>query len=152
MHVHRRGVSRHAPRKQVVVGHPLSIPQVLTVGTHNGYLHSFLASLPMVYDYNGTRVLYLTSLLEMTIMDVTRRQTVARIELESEPAFCGLGPSHAAMGMNNQVRALGARGAGRYRSYFFLFTGRRERRGGDTATILFTGVNREVVENSQLTG
>lgn len=77
--------------------------QVLTVGTHNGYLHSFLASLPMVYDYNGTRVLYLTSLLEMTIMDVTRRQTVARIELESEPAFCGLGPSHAAMGMNNQV-------------------------------------------------
>lgn len=87
-----------------------NVPQVLTVGTHNGYLHSFLASLPMVYDYNGTRVLYLTSLLEMTIMDVTRRQTVARIELESEPAFCGLGPSHAAMGMNNQVRALGTKG------------------------------------------
>ncbi|KXZ49298.1 hypothetical protein GPECTOR_22g892 [Gonium pectorale] len=77
--------------------------QVLTVGTHNGYLHSFLASLPMVYDFHGQRVLYLTSLLEMTILDVTRRQTVARIELETEPAFCGLGPAHAAMGMNNQV-------------------------------------------------
>lgn len=34
--------------------------QVLTVGTHNGYMHSFLASLPMVYDFHGTRVLYLT--------------------------------------------------------------------------------------------
>ncbi|GLC35581.1 hypothetical protein PLESTB_000191100 [Pleodorina starrii] len=77
--------------------------QVLTVGTHNGYLHTFLASLPMVYDYHGTRVLYLTSLLEMTVLDVTKRQTVARIELETEPAFCGLGPQHAAMGMNNQV-------------------------------------------------
>ncbi|PNW73788.1 hypothetical protein CHLRE_13g572700v5 [Chlamydomonas reinhardtii] len=77
--------------------------QVLTVGTHNGYMHSFLASLPMVYDFHGTRVLYLTSLLEMTLLDVSRRQTVARIELENEPAFCGLGPSHAAVGMNNQA-------------------------------------------------
>lgn len=78
-------------------------PQVLTVGTHNGYLHTYLASLPMVFDYAGNRVLYLTSLLEMTVMDVNRRNAVARIELETEPAFCGLGPSHAAVGMNNQV-------------------------------------------------
>ena len=39
----------------------------------------------------------------MTLLDVSRRQTVARIELENEPAFCGLGPSHAAVGMNNQA-------------------------------------------------
>lgn len=74
------------------------------MGTHNGYLHTFLASLPMVYDFHASRVLYLTSLLEMTVLDVTKRQSVARIELETEPAFCGLGPHHAAMGMNNQVR------------------------------------------------
>jgi WD repeat-containing protein 19 len=44
---------------------------------------------------------------QMTLLDISKRTTLARMELDSEPAFCGLGPNHAAVGMNNQVR-LGA--------------------------------------------
>ena len=47
--------------------------------------------------------MYLTSLLEMSVVDINRRLQPIKVELESEPAFCGLGPEHAAVGMNNQV-------------------------------------------------
>lgn len=77
--------------------------QVLTVATQNGYLHAFLAALPVVFDVHGTRVMYLTSLLEMSVVDAARQQPPARIDIDTEPAFCGLGPDHAALGMNNQV-------------------------------------------------
>lgn len=77
--------------------------QVLTVATEKGQLLSFLAALPLVYDSCGTKALYLTSLLEMSVSDVHKRGASVRIDLQTEPAFCGLGPSHAAVGMNNQV-------------------------------------------------
>lgn len=32
-----------------------------------------------------------------------RRGVVSKLEIETEPAFCALGPAHAAVGMNNQV-------------------------------------------------
>ena len=51
-----------------------------------------------------SQVLYLTSLLEMSIVDISRRNPAIRIDIDKEPAFCGLGPSHAAIGINNQVR------------------------------------------------
>ncbi|MEW5318051.1 MAG: hypothetical protein WDW38_009304 [Sanguina aurantia] len=77
--------------------------QVLTVGCQNGYLYSYLAALPTVYDYCGAKVIYMTSLLEMSLVDVTRKLAPARIEIETEPSFCGLGPAHAVVGMNNQA-------------------------------------------------
>mmetsp|Transcript_36982 Transcript_36982/g.82211 ORF Transcript_36982/g.82211 Transcript_36982/m.82211 type:complete len:1366 (+) Transcript_36982:300-4397(+) len=77
--------------------------QVLTISTTTGQVYSYLAALPVVFDYYQTKVIYLTSLLEMSVVDVTRRATTSRIDIESEPAFCGLGPGHAALGMNNQV-------------------------------------------------
>ena len=49
------------------------------------------------------QVLYLTSLLEMSIIDISRRGAAIKIDIDQEPAFCGLGPSHAAIGINNQV-------------------------------------------------
>ena len=39
----------------------------------------------------------------MSIVDISRRGVAIKIDLEQEPAFCGLGPSHAAIGINNQV-------------------------------------------------
>ncbi|MEW5304579.1 MAG: hypothetical protein WDW36_007181 [Sanguina aurantia] len=77
--------------------------QVLTVGCQNGYLYSYLAALPTVYDFCGSKVIYMTSLLEMSLVDVARKLSPARIEIETEPSFCGLGPAHAVVGMNNQA-------------------------------------------------
>ncbi|GAX77949.1 hypothetical protein CEUSTIGMA_g5391.t1 [Chlamydomonas eustigma] len=77
--------------------------QILTVGTSNGQLRSYLAALPVISDFYGTQVLYLTSLLEMSIVDLNRRGFAIKLDIEKEPAFCGLGPNHAAIGMNNQV-------------------------------------------------
>jgi len=78
--------------------------QILTVSTTTGQLVSFLAALPVVFDSHHTRVMYLTSVLEVTIADMSAtRAAPAKIDIEAEPAFCGLGPSHAALGMNNAV-------------------------------------------------
>ncbi|KAG1674427.1 hypothetical protein FOA52_012954 [Chlamydomonas sp. UWO 241] len=78
--------------------------QILTVSTMTGQLFSFLAALPVVFDSHATKVMYLTSVLEVTIADMSStRAPPVKIDIDSEPAFCGLGPSHAAMGMNNQV-------------------------------------------------
>lgn len=77
--------------------------QVLSVSSERGQLHSFLAALPVVSDTNGSKVLYLTSIMEMCVVDIRNRASTAKLELRNEPAFCGLGPKHAAVGMNNQV-------------------------------------------------
>eukprot|EP00798_Chlamydomonas_sp_ICE-L_P012670 gene12669-15902_t len=77
--------------------------QVLTVSTTSGMLYSYLAALPSIFDVHMTKVMYLTSLLEMSIVDIHKRLAPVKIALETEPAFCGLGPTHAALGMNNQV-------------------------------------------------
>lgn len=77
--------------------------QVLTVATNTGQLFSYLAALPVVFDYHNTKVIYLTNLLELSILDVNKRTPGTKIDIETEPAFTGLGPNHAAVGMNNQV-------------------------------------------------
>ena len=76
---------------------------MLTISTSNGRLISLLAALPMVFDFNRTRVLYLTSVLEMSVVDINRQNPPVKVDLETEPALCALGPSHAAVAMNNRV-------------------------------------------------
>ncbi|GFH09592.1 WD_REPEATS_REGION domain-containing protein, partial [Haematococcus lacustris] len=71
--------------------------QVLTLSTASGQLLSYLAALPVVYSHHATKVMHLTSLLELSVVDVTRRGVVSKVVVESEPAFCGLGPNHAAV-------------------------------------------------------
>jgi WD repeat-containing protein 19 len=46
---------------------------VLTVATRNGFAHSYLASLPVIYDIFATKVAYLTSLLEVSVVDIAKR-------------------------------------------------------------------------------
>lgn len=53
------------------------------------------------------QIAYLTSLLELTLLDTKAKGTTAKIAIETEPSFCGLGPDHVAVGMNNQVRSSG---------------------------------------------
>lgn len=77
--------------------------QILTVSTTMGHLKTYLANLSVVYDSFDTQVMYLTSMLEMTVIDTSKRGQTLRLDIETEPSFCGLGPNHAAVGMNNQV-------------------------------------------------
>lgn len=78
------------------------LSQVLTVGTANGLLVTYLASLPSILAAAGTKHAMLTSLGEMTVHDVsTHSSTLVRVDCE--PSFCSLGPRHLAVGVNNQV-------------------------------------------------
>ncbi len=45
---------------------------MLTVATTAGQLYSYLAALPIIFDFHMTKVIYLTSLLEMSIVDINR--------------------------------------------------------------------------------
>jgi WD repeat-containing protein 19 len=77
--------------------------QVLTIGTDGGAISTYLASLPTVYDSFQTKVVYLTSLSEVSVVDIATRTLPLKIQLATEPAFCGMGPDHVAAGINNQV-------------------------------------------------
>ncbi|KAK3285957.1 hypothetical protein CYMTET_6459 [Cymbomonas tetramitiformis] len=76
--------------------------QVLSVSTQGGDVHSYLASLPVINDVCETRLVYLTSLLELTVLDVLT-DDISKIQIETEPAFVALGTNHVAVGMNNQA-------------------------------------------------
>eukprot|EP00899_Mesostigma_viride_P009995 jgi/Mesvir1/18998/Mv18958-RA.1 len=77
--------------------------QVLSCSTAEGGVHTFLASLPVVNAANETKMAYLTSLMEVSVVDVLGQLPPVKIEIETEPLFCALGPAHVALGMNNQV-------------------------------------------------
>lgn len=83
--------------------------QVLSVGTDDGNICNYLAALPTVYAVHGNKIAYLTSLLEISVMDIggsgggSSRGPGCNVQLETEPAMCGLGPNHLAVAINNQV-------------------------------------------------
>ena len=81
--------------------------QVLTVSTSSGQLISFLAALPTVYGAHGGRLAHLTSLSEVSVVDVLSSSPASKLEVACEPAFCAVGPEHIAVGMNNQVCSSG---------------------------------------------
>uniref|UniRef100_A0A7S3LUV7 WD repeat-containing protein 19 n=1 Tax=Palpitomonas bilix TaxID=652834 RepID=A0A7S3LUV7_9EUKA len=75
---------------------------LLTVSMVDGTVHTFLAKLPILNDANDTRVVTLTSLREFSISDVVMTDDhPVKVEVDTEPAFVSLGPSHLALGMNN---------------------------------------------------
>jgi hypothetical protein len=79
---------------------------VLTVGTTNGQVHCYLASLPVVYSCHGHLLAQLTSLSEMSITDVNTTHSL-KVSVACEPALCALGPAHLAVGINHQVWGAG---------------------------------------------
>eukprot|EP00873_Tetraselmis_striata_P029142 jgi/Tetstr1/449406/TSEL_036501.t1 len=75
---------------------------VLTIATTAGGILSYLATLPVVHASFMTRVAYLTSLQEISVVDVLSGNKQP-VQIETEPSFLGLGPNHVAVGMNNQA-------------------------------------------------
>ncbi|XP_019956067.1 WD repeat-containing protein 19 isoform X1 [Paralichthys olivaceus] len=77
--------------------------QLLAISTQKGTLHVFLTKLPILGDSFGTRLAYLTSLLEVTVSNQVEGETPVAIEVDVEPTFIAVGPYHVAVGMNNRA-------------------------------------------------
>ncbi|XP_034544746.1 WD repeat-containing protein 19 [Notolabrus celidotus] len=77
--------------------------QLLGISTQKGTLHVFLTKLPVLGGSFGTRLAYLTSLLEVTVSNQVEGESPVTIEVEVEPTFIAMGPYHVAVGMNNRA-------------------------------------------------
>ncbi|XP_056265866.1 WD repeat-containing protein 19 isoform X2 [Pseudoliparis swirei] len=77
--------------------------QLLAVSTQKGTLHVFLTKLPILGGSFGTRLAYLTSLLEVTVSNQVEGESPVAIQVEVEPTFIAMGPFHVAVGMNNRA-------------------------------------------------
>ncbi|KAF1335623.1 Wd repeat-containing protein 19, partial [Globisporangium splendens] len=77
--------------------------QILTVATQGGTIQNFLARMPMIYDHYNNYVAYLSSLQELSVVDVLGRDPPIHIAVSIEPLFVTIGPRHVAVGMNNRV-------------------------------------------------
>ncbi|KAG8453594.1 hypothetical protein GDO86_000286, partial [Hymenochirus boettgeri] len=77
--------------------------QLLAVSTQRGSLHVFLTKLPVLGDTCGTKIAYLTSLLEVTVTNSVDGELPITISVEVEPNFVAVGPYHLAVGMNNRA-------------------------------------------------
>uniref|UniRef100_A0A672SXM1 WD repeat domain 19 n=1 Tax=Sinocyclocheilus grahami TaxID=75366 RepID=A0A672SXM1_SINGR len=77
--------------------------QLLAVSSQQGSLHVFLTKLPILGDSSGTRIAYLTSLLEVTVDNQVEGESPVAIAVEVEPSFIAVGPYHVAVGMNNRA-------------------------------------------------
>jgi len=77
--------------------------QLLAVTTTKGHLHCYLTKLPMLGDVYGTRIAYLTSLLEVTVFNPIEEEEAIIKKIDIEPSFVACGPHHLATGMNNRA-------------------------------------------------
>ena len=78
--------------------------QILSVSSESGVVFSFLASLPILSAAHGSKYIYLTSLLELSVVDsADEAAPPLEVRLTMEPTFVALGSTHVALGMNNHV-------------------------------------------------
>ncbi|XP_038055636.1 WD repeat-containing protein 19-like isoform X2 [Patiria miniata] len=77
--------------------------QLMAVSSSRGYLYVYLTKLPVLGDSQGTRLAFLTSLLEVTVVNQVEQEPSIPINIEVEPNFVALGPYHLAVGMNNRA-------------------------------------------------
>ena len=102
---HEMGLTLERPLAVTDVGWSLG-GQVLTVSADDGAARAFLASLPRLADAAGARVAFLSSLTEISVLDLGRDSNDANalaVALECEPSFVALGEAHACAGANNQA-------------------------------------------------
>ncbi|XP_070553702.1 WD repeat-containing protein 19-like isoform X2 [Ptychodera flava] len=113
--------------------------QLLAIGTQRGSLHTYLTKLPVLGDAYGTRIAYLTSLLEVTVVNHVEQEQSVTIGIEVEPTFVALGPFHMAAGMNNRAwfYILGDKGPERMKDREYLGTINSMALNADYAAVFF---------------
>lgn len=78
--------------------------QLLTISTQGGMVYTYLAKLPTVGAATDSRLAYLTSLQEMTVLNEEHDPPLkSKIKLTVEPSTIAVGPFHAACAMNNSA-------------------------------------------------
>ncbi|GAA6073984.1 WD repeat-containing protein 19, partial [Tachysurus ichikawai] len=115
--------------------------QLLAVSSQQGRLHVYLTKLPILGHSCGTRIAYLTSLLEVTIANQVEGEAVVTVAVEVEPNFIAVGPYHLAVGMNNRAwfYSMGDRGVERLKDTEYLGTVASLCLNCDYAAALFEG-------------
>ena len=68
-----------------------------------GAIHVYLTKLPILGDASATKIAYLTSLREVTIVDEVNQDRQMKVPTHIEPSFIAIGPFHLAIGMNNRA-------------------------------------------------
>lgn len=68
-----------------------------------GAIHVYLTKLPILGDAFGTKIAYLTSLREVTVVDEVNQERQMKVPTHIEPSFMAIGPYHLAVGMNNRA-------------------------------------------------
>ncbi|XP_018591517.1 WD repeat-containing protein 19 [Scleropages formosus] len=115
--------------------------QLLAISTQRGTLHVFLTKLPILGDACGTRIAYLTSLLEVTVENHVEGEAPVAVSVEVEPNFIAVGPYHVAVGMNNRAwfYGLGDNGVEKLKDTEYLGTVACMCLNSDYAAALFEG-------------
>ncbi|XP_065839406.1 WD repeat-containing protein 19-like isoform X2 [Oscarella lobularis] len=75
--------------------------QLLAIASERGCVYTYLTKLPILGDASGTKLAFLTSLLEVTLANNVEQEPAVTVEVKVEPTFVALGPFHLAVGMNN---------------------------------------------------
>uniref|UniRef100_A0A6I8R870 WD repeat-containing protein 19 n=1 Tax=Xenopus tropicalis TaxID=8364 RepID=A0A6I8R870_XENTR len=124
--------------------------QLLAVSTQRGSLNVFLTKLPVLGDTCGTKIAYLTSLLEVTVANSVDGELPITVSVEVEPNFVAVGQYHVAVGMNNRAwfYALTQNGVEKLTDMEYLGSVTKMCLNSDYAAALFEGkVQLHVIES-----
>ncbi|XP_076826013.1 WD repeat-containing protein 19-like isoform X2 [Clavelina lepadiformis] len=113
--------------------------QLLAVSTARGGLHCYLTKLPMLGDTFGTKMAYLTSLLEVTVVNNVEGDPPMVVGIDVEPAFVACGPYHVAVGMNNRAWFYPLTEGAKSKDHEYLGTIDNMSLNADYAAVLFEG-------------
>ncbi|CAG2173153.1 unnamed protein product, partial [Oppiella nova] len=128
--------------------------QLLAMVSPSGTIHVYLSKLTILGDSFGTRLAFLSSLLEVTVFNVQEdlSDSVIILRIDVEPSLVAVGPYHAAVAMNNRVwfyNLTGSESTELLREREYVGIVKCLKLNGDYAAALFTNgtIHLHLIEN-----